>query len=197
MEQKLYEITEQLRKELHDMVDRQMSDFQMRLEHGKPKVRTDIEMSLATLPAYFKGKKPLSILYPNGTEVYASTWRQFAHHLLLGCAEDEVMHYRLRELRGHVYEKGRLLFSDSGEGMTSPIEFYFDMYFECDFDTESLLKAITSRILDPIGYDYSEINLKVYDPALMALESEQQDVLESPEDEAGEEQEEGFGMQMV
>lgn len=81
--------------------------------------------------------------------------------------------------------------------MDAPIEFYPNMFFEGKFDTESLLKVITDRIFKPIGYNYGRIQLRVYDPALMALESEQPDVLESPEDEVGEKQEEGFGMQMV
>lgn len=197
MDQRMYEMTEQIRKELHDMVDKQINDLQVRLQYGKPKVRTDIEMSLATMPAYFKGKKPVSIVYPDGTEVYASTWRQLAHHLLSGCAEDEVMRDRLRELCGCVYGRDRLLFSDHGEGMDAPIEFYPKMFFEGKFDTESLLKVITNRIFDPIGYDYSGISLKVYDPALKALASEQSDEPERLEDSADEDQDEGFGMQIM
>lgn len=195
--QKLYEMTEQIRAELHDMVDRQINDFQTRLQYGTPKIRTDIEMSLSTMPAYFKGKKPISIVYPDGTEVYASNWRQLAHHLLKGCTEDGVMLDRLHDLCGKVSGRDRLLFADSGDGMDAPIEFYPKMFFEGKFDTESLLKVITTRIFDPIGYDYSGINLKVYDPALKALAAEQSDAPEQVESDIEEDESEGFGMQMM
>lgn len=195
--QKLYEMTEQIRAELHDMVDRQINDFQVRLKYGTPKIRTDIEMSLSTMPAYFKGKKPISIVYPDGTEVYASNWRQLAHHLLKGCTDDGVMLDRLHDLCGKVSGRDRLLFADSGDGMDVPIEFYPKMFFEGKFDTESLIKVITTRIFDPIGYDYSGINLKVYDPALKALAAEQSDAPEQVESDIEEDESEGFGMQMM
>ena len=43
----------------------------------------------------FKGKKPLAILYPNGTEVEAHTWKQVASQLMRGCAEDKLMAEKL------------------------------------------------------------------------------------------------------
>lgn len=47
--------------------------------------------------------------------------------------------------------------------MDVPLEFYPGMFFEAKFDTESLLKVITTRIFRPIGYDYYGIYLKVKD----------------------------------
>lgn len=197
MDEKQYELTEQIRKELHDMVDKQIDDLQMRLRYGKPKVRTEMEMPLLMMPAYFKGKKPSAIVYPDGTEVYVSTWRQLARYLLSGCAEDEVMRERLHRMCGHIYGRDRLLLSGSGEDMDAPIEFYPNMFFEGKFDTESLLKVITDRIFKPIGYDYSGISLKVYDPVLKTLASEQSGEPEQLEDGIEEEQGENFGMQMM
>ena len=99
------------------------------------------------------------------------------------------MYDRLHRLCNKVSGRDRVLLSESPDGMNSPICFADGMYFESKFDTETLLHVITKRILDPIGYDYSGIRLKVYDPALrMAAEEQAQE----PECD-----EQGFGMQML
>ena len=121
-------------------------------------------MPLTSLPAYFKGKKPVSIIYPDGTEIHVDKWRKLAEKLLHRCAEEEVMRERLCCMLGKVYGRDRLLLSDRGDCMDVPLEFYPGMFFEAKFDTESLLKIITSRIFIPIGYNYEGIRLKVIDP---------------------------------
>ncbi len=82
------------------------------------------------------------------------------------------MRGRLEMIRGKVFGRNRLLFSDSGRGMDVPLEVYPNMFLESKFDTETLLKVITKRIFDPIGYDYSGIRLKVENPALKFSETE-------------------------
>lgn len=69
--------------------------------------------------------------------------------------------------------------------MDVPLEIEPDMYLEGKFDTEALLKVITTRIFAPIGYDYSSIHLKMIDPALAVLAEEpstktEMDDLEEP-----------------
>lgn len=94
------------------------------------------------------------------------------------------MRGRLEGIRGKVFGRNRLLFSDSGAGMDAPLEFYPDMFLETKFDTETLLNVITKRIFDTIGYDYSGIRLRVIDPVFKisaaepASEAEPEDVQE-------------------
>ena len=192
--QKIYERLEQTRRDLHERIDRQIDAFQAELQYGLPVIKPDFELPLSAMPACFKGRKPIAIVYPDGTEVYASNWRQLARQLLSGCAEDEIMHGRLQDICGKVFGRDRLLLSDSGEGMDAPINFCPGMYLEGKFDTESLLKVITGRIFDPIGYDYRGIRLRVYDPALRIAAAEQ---LEEPKADSAEDENEGFGMQML
>ena len=73
------------------------------------------------------------------------------------------MRERLCGMLGKVFGRDRLLLSDRGDCMDVPLEFYPGMFFEAKFDTESLLKVITTRIFRPIGYDYYGIYLKVKD----------------------------------
>ena len=80
------------------------------------------------------------------------------------------MRGRLETIRGKVFGRNRLLFSDSGRGMDVPLEVYPNMFLESKFDTETLLNVITKRIFDPIGYDYSGIRLKAENPALQFSE---------------------------
>lgn len=160
-----YELAEEIRRKLHEIVDQRVDDFILRMESGNAETAWELELPLTMMPAYFKGKKPVSIVYSDGTEVAVPTWKKAAAKLLQSCAEDETMHKRLLEIRGKVFGRDRLLFAERGEGMNVPLEIEPGMYLEGKFDTETLLKVITTRIFDPIGYDYSGIRIKMTDPA--------------------------------
>lgn len=188
----IYELAEEIRRELHEIVDQRVDDFILRMENGNTETVQEMELSLTTMPAYFKGKKPVSIVYPDGTEVAAPTWKKVATQLLQNCAEDEVMHGRLMEIRGKVFGRDRLLFAESGEGMNVPLEIEPDMYLEGKFDTEALLKVITTRLFDPIGYDYSSIHLKMIDPALEVFAEEPSCGAEPEESEGLQSEDDGF-----
>ena len=183
------EIIEQARRKMHETVDRRFDDLIALVQGGEIETESDFELSLCDRPTYFKGKKPVSVIYPDNTEFETSTWKKVAKQLLNECAGDAVMYDRLHRHCNKVSGRDRVLLSESPDGMNSPICFADGMYFESKFDTETLLHVITKRILDPIGYDYSGIRLKVYDPALrMAAEEQAQE----PECD-----EQGFGMQML
>ena len=91
------------------------------------------------MPAYFKGKKPLAILYPNGTEVEAHTWKQVASQLMRGCAEDKLMAAKLGNLSGKVFDRDRIILGKTEKGMDVPLKIQDDIYLEAKFDSESLL----------------------------------------------------------
>ncbi len=163
MDEKTEELLEQVREELHIMIDQKIDEFRRCLVSGESWSKAEVQMPLTSLPAYFKGKKPVSILYSDGTEIYVDKWKKVAEKLLHRCAEEEVMRERLCGMLGKVFGRDRLLLSDRGDCMDVPLEFYPGMFFEAKFDTESLLKVITTRIFQSIGYDYYSIYLKVKD----------------------------------
>lgn len=190
-DKKLYELFRQISEGLHTMIN-QIDDYMQQLESGTD-FTPEKELPLSTMPAQFKGKRPVAVIYHDGTEVPVSTWKQAARQLLRDCAEIEMMRDRLQDLQGKVFGRSRLLLSDSPEGLHAPLEYHPNMFFESYFDTESLLRVLTTRVFDPIGYDYQGIRLRIVDPTIQAVIDKQ---TEGPEaDEAEEEQfqeDEGF-----
>ena len=45
--------------------------------------------------------------------------------------------------------------------MRSPVQIDEALYVETHYDTETLLRILTTRILDEVGYDYSKIKIAV------------------------------------
>lgn len=156
-----------------------------------------MERSLSVTPACFKGKKPLALLYPDGTEVEVHTWKQVASQLMRGCAEDELMAARLEDLSGKVFGRDRIILGKTGEGMDVPLKIKDNIYLEAKFDTESLLKVITNRIFDPIGYDYQDIRLQIIDPMMQAwMEQSNAEEMLTEEPDENESEDEGFAQTM-
>lgn len=175
-DKKIYEILKQIQNSLLEM-DECIGQLIAQIQNEESTQGNYVmERPLSVMPAYFKGKKPLAILYPDGTEVEVHTWKQVASQLMRGCAEDELMAAKLEDLSGKVFGRDRIILGKTEEGMDAPLKIHDHIYLEAKFDTESLLKVITNRIFDPIGYDYSGIRLKVIDPAM-------QNWLEQPKNE--------------
>lgn len=78
--------------------------------------------------------------------------------------------------------------------MDSPIKIDDGIYMETKFDTESLLKVLTGRIFNAVGYDYSGIRLELYDPKLGIEMTQLTGEIKS---ESAEDEDEGFDMQMI
>ncbi|MFR9310084.1 hypothetical protein [Hydrogeniiclostridium mannosilyticum] len=185
---------EQIRKELHEMVDEQVDAFLFRMECGETKSDLKFTSSLLIPTSYFKGKKPLSVIYPDGRQVAASTWKKVILELLKNCAADDVMHKRLSEISGKVFGRDRIILGETSKGMDSPIKIDDGIYMETKFDTESLLKVLTGRIFNAVGYDYSGIRLELYDPKLGIEMTQLTGEIKS---ESAEDEDEGFDMQMI
>ena len=127
-------------------------------------------------PTYlFKGKKPVSLTYPNGEKVIVKTWRQLALELLTDCNSDPDRHDDMMFLRNKVAGRNRWILSDSPEGMDVPLKIDEGMYFEGKFDTDYLLKMMTERIFDKVGYDYSFIEIEVRNKGQEILDDVEQD----------------------
>ena len=130
------EIIEQARRKMHETVDRRFDDLIALVQGGEFEIESDCELSLCDRPTYFKGKKPISVIYPDNTEFETSTWKKVAKQLLNGCAGDAVMCGRLHRLCGNVSGRDRVLLSESPDGMNSPICFADGMYLESNCCTD-------------------------------------------------------------
>ena len=124
--------------------------------------RAIIGASLYKNYAFFKGKKPISVVFPNGREVEAGSWKKCVREILLdSITEPEVLQAML-SLRGRIFGKSLIILADSPERMDSPIHFGEELFFESKFDTESLLHMLVDRVLQPCGYDVRGIILQVH-----------------------------------
>lgn len=122
--------------------------------------RTHVSFSLLS-PYMLKGQKPVSVLFSDGRERRANTWKEVASVILDDCNADPDRHRRLLELCNMVTGRSRLLFANSPDGMHRPIHVADEpLFFESFFDTETLIKVLTMRILTPAGYDFSGIMIR-------------------------------------
>ena len=64
-------------------------------------------------------------------------------------------------MSGRVNGKTRSILASDDAEMKSSIKIAENLYFKAHYDTESLLRIMTERILEPIGYNYSGINITV------------------------------------
>ena len=128
---------------------------------GETEVRTyETVYPLTTDPAIFKGRKPTCVLF--GEErVIAHTWKNVFKILILQCNRDTKKHKALMELRNKVLGRERVILSDNSRGMLRPFQIDEGLWVETHYDTESLMRVLLHRILDEVGFDYSEISVAV------------------------------------
>ncbi len=126
-------------------------------EHIQP---YEMKYPLTAGPGIFKGKKPTSLI--TGKEIIRiRTWKQLVEEIMKGCMTSEKYKKELEELAGKVSGKKRILLAKTSDGMRSPLQIEENLFMETHYDTETLLNILITRILIPIGYDYSCISVTV------------------------------------
>ena len=156
---------ETLRAQLHETVDRRLDEVVEQIRGGEgltfeaSKAPSKSQFLFGNL-SEFKGKKPISITFPDGRSVETRTWKQLATVILRDCNSDPERHKRLLEMSGKVSGRDRILLGGDAEGMDVPLRIDDDLYMEGKFDTESLLYVLTERILRPAGYDCGGIRVE-------------------------------------
>jgi hypothetical protein len=119
----------------------------------------EIVFPLTVEASIFKGKKPVGILFGETEREDISTWKMAVKEIMKRCNSDPEKHVALMNLRGRVAGRNRLFLSKSSDNMRSPYMISENLYMETHYDTETLIRILTSRILDVIGYDYSHISI--------------------------------------
>ncbi len=109
----------------------------------------------------YKGKRPIAVIFPDGTRKESPTWKKVMEEILKDCCKDSAMHQTLMDLRGKVLGRNRVLLGSETGKMRSPLKIEDALYVETHYDAETLLRILTTRILDEVGYDYSKIKIAV------------------------------------
>ncbi len=126
-------------------------------EHIQP---YEMKYPLTAGPGIFKGKKPTTVIIGEKI-IQIRTWKQLVEEIMKGCTASEKYKKQLESLAGKVSGKKRILLAETGDGMRSPLQIEENLFMETHYDTETLLNILTTRILIPIGYDYSAISVTV------------------------------------
>ena len=109
----------------------------------------------------FKGKKPTGVKFPDGTRVDVPTWKKVVEVILQQCNKEPANHSKLMALRGKLAGRDRVFLGKERGDMRSPVKIDKYLYIETHYDTETLLRILTTRILDAVQYDYSGILIAI------------------------------------
>ncbi len=80
---------------------------------------------------------------------------------LKDCCRDPEKHQAIMNLRGKILGRNRVLVGSETGKMRSPVKIDEALFVETHYDAETLLRILTTRILDVVGYDYSKIQVAV------------------------------------
>lgn len=109
----------------------------------------------------YKGKRPTGVIFAGRERVEAPTWKRVMEEILKDCCKDPTRRQALMDLRGKILGRNRVLLGSETGKMRSPVKIDEALYVETHYDTETLLRILTTRILDEVGYDYSRIQIAV------------------------------------
>ena len=109
----------------------------------------------------FKGKRPAGVILSDGKRRESPTWKKVVEEILKDCNRDRVKHQALMDLRGKIMGRNRVLLGSETGKMRSPIKIDEALYVETHYDAETLLRILTTRILNVVDYDYSDIRIAV------------------------------------
>lgn len=156
----LKELREDLTASLNEVFDKLLDSINNMSENDKTLI--DFVYPLSAMPELFIGKKPTAVI--SGMErVEVKTWRGVFTEILTHCNAETVYHEKLMFLRNKVLGKVRVLVSDKPDGMKRPLKLEDDLFFETHLGTAELIRILTNRILDEVGYDYSGISVAIRD----------------------------------
>lgn len=188
---KTIELLEESRSRMHRLIDERYDELLGSLADGRRISEKPRTMALTSSPFLFKGEKPVSLTMRDGRTIPTPTWKSVALAVLKDCNNEPEMHQRLMNLRGSVAGRTRFILSANHDDMNVPLKIDDDLYFEGKFDSEYLMKMMTERVLNPVGYDCSGISVTLRPHELTET------IVEDTADISDEEETEGFGIQMM
>ena len=152
---------EECHASMHRLVDEYIDRIVRCIQTGDPLPPQETILPLTTAPYRFKGTKPAAVIFPDGRRVEVTKWRSAVTVILQECANTPPYGERLMDIRGKVMGRQRTILANSPKGMDAPLEIGPELFMEGKFDTESLLYALTKRVLDPVAYHYGGISIQL------------------------------------
>lgn len=146
---------EVMRVQMHQWVDTRF-DAVLNSVNGNPNVYPQYPITTSIL----KGRKPLALCMPDGREIAVTTWKQVVTAIMKDCSQNKHCRQMLQKMCGKVWGKSRIILDDKPDRLDVPLKIDDQIFMEGKFDTESLIRVMTRRILDEVGYDYSQIWVK-------------------------------------
>ena len=129
--------------------------------NGAPTSNHELILPLAVDSSIFKGKKPVGIIFGETDREDISTWKMAVKAIMKRCNADPEKHVALMNLRGRLAGRDRMFLFNAPDNMRSPYMISENLYMETHYDTETLLRILTTRILDVVGYDYRHISIAI------------------------------------
>ena len=159
-----------LREELIREIDEKIGQMLKKLQnenntnHQKNHVQTRVYESVDPLnvgTGIYKGKRPTAVIVPGEVRKECPTWKKVMEEILKDCCKNLERHQMLMDLRGKILGRNRVLLGSETGKMRSPVKIDEALFVETHYDAETLLRILTTRILDEVGYDYSKIQIAV------------------------------------
>ncbi|MBQ8526542.1 MAG: hypothetical protein IJ460_07500 [Clostridia bacterium] len=111
--------------------------------------------------AFLRGKRPTGVIFEDGKRVDAATWKQVAEVMLADCITAPNKKSVLTAICERVSGNTRVILSKSKDNMRSPLEIDENLYIESHYDTESLLRVLTTKLFDKVNYNYRGISVVI------------------------------------
>ena len=156
-----------LREEVIREIDEKIGQMLKKLQnenntnHQKNHVQTRVYESVYPLnvgTGIYKGKRPTAVIFPGEVRKECPTWKKVMEEILKDCCKNLERH---QMLRGKILGRNRVLLGSETGKMRSPVKIDEALFVETHYDAETLLRILTTRILDEVGYDYSKIQIAV------------------------------------
>ncbi len=149
------------RRRMHALIDHDYDELinRIRNEDGIEAAET-APVYFSTDASVFKTTKPKEVIFADNHVTNVNSWRNAVKALLADCNKQK--HDELISLCDEVYGNQRKLLSSTPEGMDVPIIVDAGIFFEGHFATDTLLNVLKEKIFDAVGYDYSEIRIRLH-----------------------------------
>ncbi|HRU98615.1 MAG TPA: hypothetical protein P5092_14425 [Ruminococcus sp.] len=160
LRQTLINDAEASRKRMHALIDHDYDELinRFRSEEGIDAAET-APVYFSTDASVFKTTKPKEVIFSDGHVTCVNTWRNAVKALLADCNKQK--HDELLLLCNEVYGNQRKLLSSTRYDMDAPIMVDDGIFFEGHFATDTLIRVLKEKIFDAVGYDYSEIRIRL------------------------------------
>lgn len=164
--QELQILKEELIREIDEKIEQMTEKLKntqitSRTETAAPKKSYESMYSLHVGTGIFKGKRPTAVIFGDGRRQETATWKKVMEEILKDCCKQPGKQQALMDLRGKILGRNRVILGSEVGKMRSPVQIAEALYVETHYDAETMLRILTTRILDAVEYDFKGIQIAV------------------------------------